>query len=104
MSERLAFYLGVGQRQEPVLVDAFRANLAVEGFDEAIVGRLSRPREVECDTVRISPKVECLTDELWPVVDANGLRHAVLDADALKGGDHIGACVTSPNIDRRRYA
>ncbi len=36
MSERLAFYLGVGQKQEPILIDAFRPRLAVEALDKLL--------------------------------------------------------------------
>ena len=43
----LAFSDRVIQAHEPVRVQAFRPELAVEGLDERIVGRLARPREVE---------------------------------------------------------
>ena len=41
-------FLGVCKAQEPVGVQTFRSEAAVERFDEGIVGRLSGPREVEC--------------------------------------------------------
>lgn len=42
----LAFWSGIIQRQEPVLVDTLGPNLAVEGFDEDIIRRLAGPSEV----------------------------------------------------------
>jgi hypothetical protein len=41
MSERFTFYLGVAQRQEPVLVDALSADFAVEDVHEAVIGWLA---------------------------------------------------------------
>ena len=39
----LKLFAGVGQRQEPMRVQAFRAQSAVERLDEGVVGRLARP-------------------------------------------------------------
>ena len=43
----LKLFSGVSQRQEPMRVQAFRAQSTVERFDERIVGRLARPRVVQ---------------------------------------------------------
>jgi hypothetical protein len=69
ISERLTFYPGISQRQEPVLVDALGADLAIEGLDKAVVGRLAGPREVEGESILVSPQVKVAGDEFWPVVD-----------------------------------
>ena len=42
----LQLFAGVGKRQEPVSVQAFGPELAVESFDEAVVRRLTGPGEV----------------------------------------------------------
>jgi hypothetical protein len=42
-------------RQEPVAVEAFVAQAAVERLHEGVVGRFARPREVERDAVLIGP-------------------------------------------------
>ena len=39
-------------------VQAFRPELAIEGFDEGIVGRLAGTGEVERDATLIGPEVE----------------------------------------------
>ena len=55
VSERLAFEFGIFQRQKPVLVDAFSSDLAVEGFDKAVICRLAWTAEVENHAVDIGP-------------------------------------------------
>ncbi len=53
-------------------VQTFRPELAVERFDEAIVGGLAGSREVERDVVCIGPEVEIARDEFAAVVDPKG--------------------------------
>ena len=53
-------------------IQTFGPELVVERFDEAIVGRLAGPREVERDIVCIGPEVEIAQDEFAAIVDANG--------------------------------
>jgi hypothetical protein len=60
----LYFLPGVVKAQEPVRVQTFASELAIEGFDEAVVGRLARPREVQHDTLLVSPDTEIAGDEL----------------------------------------
>ena len=43
----LAFSLRIVEAHEPVRIQAFRPELAIEGFNEGIVGWLSWPGEVE---------------------------------------------------------
>jgi hypothetical protein len=45
-------------------VQAFASELAVERFDEAVVGRLAWPREVQHDTLLVSPYIEIAGNEL----------------------------------------
>ena len=42
---------GVFKAHEPVGVQAFRPQFAIERFDEGIVGRFSRPAEVQRDVM-----------------------------------------------------
>ena len=39
----LQLFAGIRKAHEPVRIQAFRPELAVEGFDEPVVGRFSRP-------------------------------------------------------------
>lgn len=50
----LHLFAGVRKRQEPMGVQTFRPELAVEGFDEAIISRLSRPGEVQRNAALVS--------------------------------------------------
>ena len=45
-------------------VQALRPQLAVERLDEAVVGRLAGPREVQGDVVGIGPQVKITGDKL----------------------------------------
>jgi hypothetical protein len=56
------------QRREPVLIQAFRPEMPVETLDVRIVRRLAGPGEFELHAVLVRPSVECLGDELRPVV------------------------------------
>ena len=54
----LHFRTGVVKAHEPVRIQAFAAEFAVERFDKRIVGRLAGPREVEGDAIRVGPEIE----------------------------------------------
>jgi hypothetical protein len=70
---RLDLALRVRQRQEPVRVEAFVAQTAVERLYKGVVGRLAEPAEVERDAVLVGPAVERLGGELWPIIDPDRL-------------------------------
>jgi len=85
-----------------VRVQAFGPELAVEGLDEAVVGRLAWPREVEHDALLVGPEIEVAADELRALVDADapGVAHAA--ADPLKRHNDVLAAITEARIDGRR--
>src|SRR5438105_15406109 len=56
----LAFSACLVEAEEPIGVQALSSKLAVQAFDECIVGRLAGPAEVESDAVLVSPAVERL--------------------------------------------
>ena len=62
-STNLAFRARIVQRQEPVLVEALAADLAVEGFHEGIVRWLASPREAERCAVASHSWIEIPGDE-----------------------------------------
>lgn len=110
----LQLFAGIGKRHEPVRVQAFRPELAVERFYEAIVRRLaslslfsckqlpgSGAREIQCHAVRIGPKIHISGDELAAIIDPVRLRIADLSAHAFKRLDHILATVREPWVSRR---
>ena len=54
----LQFFLRVCKAQEPMRVQTFGSESAVERFDEGVVGGLARPGEVEHDASLISPQIQ----------------------------------------------
>lgn len=66
----LHFLPGVVKGQEPMRVQAFVTELAVEGFDEAVVGRLARPREIQHNALLVSPDIEIAGDKFRSLVNA----------------------------------
>ena len=71
-----AFYFvsGVLQRHEPVHVQAFVPEAAVERFDMRVVRRCAGAGVIELDLVEVRPGVQRSGDELRPVVDLDPLR------------------------------
>jgi hypothetical protein len=78
----LHFLPGVVKAQEPVRVQAFVSELAIEGFDEAVVRGLARPGEVENDTALIGPQIEIARDELGALINANAFGVSLVDVNA----------------------
>ncbi len=66
-------------------VQAFGPELGVERFDEGIVRRFTRPREVECDTFLVGPEVKVAGDELAALINADRLWITNLMTDPFKG-------------------
>ena len=59
---------GILEIEEPVFVEAFIAELAVEAFDESVLGRLAGFDEVKAHAVAPGPFVERLANHLRAVV------------------------------------
>src|ERR1700722_6947296 len=100
----LHFLACVVKAQEPVGVQAFASELAVEGFDEAVVSRLARPREVQHNALLISPDIEITGDKLRSLVDADRLGVANSFANALQGQHDILTPIAEARIDGWREA
>ena len=54
----LQLFAGGAKSHEPMSVQALRVQLAVERFDEAVIGRFNGPEEVQGGCIGISPEVE----------------------------------------------
>jgi hypothetical protein len=65
----LAFSNRLVQAYEPVLLQAFRPELAIEGLDKLIVRCLAGPREVECYAFNICPQIQLSGDKSAPLID-----------------------------------
>jgi len=102
---RLDLAPGVVQRQEPVRVQAFVAQPAIEAFDEGVVGRLSRPAEVQRDAVDVGPVIERPGDKFRAIVhpDLRGWA-ATLEQQAIHDIDHLFAFDPLIDVDRQALA
>src|SRR5262245_12582742 len=67
---------GFFQRVEPLLVEAFLPDTAIERLDEGIVGRRTRTTERQFDALSVRPCVEGLGGELRTSVDLDHLGQA----------------------------
>ena len=77
-----AFSDRVVEAHESVLVQALRPELSVEAFDERVVRRRTRQREIQRDALHVRPQVEVAGDELAPLVHPDRRWIADLTADA----------------------
>src|SRR6184192_2790837 len=67
--------------EEPVLVEALVAKLAVEAFDVGILDWLAGADEVQLHPDPVGPGVEGLPGELWAVVHHDELRETAHSCD-----------------------
>ncbi len=98
----LQLFASILQRQEPVGVQAFAAQLAVERFDERIVCGLAWAGEVQDHTALVSPQIHVPRDKFAAIVDPDRLRIADRPVGAIQRGDHVLTPVAEPGIDHRR--
>ena len=92
----LAFSPRVVEVHEPVCVQAFRAELAIEGFDEGVVGRFVRAGEVQGDTTPVCPEIEVARNELRPLIYPDRLGEPELPADVFDDLDNIDPASNMP--------
>ena len=71
------------------MVNAFGPYFAIEGLDVGVVGRLSRPGEVQDDIIGVGPEIQGPRDELRPIIDSNGFGNSTLDRYSFQSGNHI---------------
>ena len=95
---------GIGEIEEPVLVEAFVAEPPVEAFDEGVLGRLAEVDEVEADAVAPGPLVEHLADHLRPVVQDDLLGQPAGLGQALQDPHDTGTRQRGVDLDRRAFA
>ena len=98
----LAFSTCFVEAQEPVGVQAFGSELAVERLDEGVVSRFAWPTEVECHAFHVRPQIEVLAHELGTVVDADRLGIAELCGAAFECFNDIVSTIALADTDCRR--
>ncbi len=80
----LYFLRGALQGQEPVFVETFLPEQAVEGFDKDIARRFTKATEVRCCSIQIGSPVQRLADEFRGLFTLMVLRK-VLSAPTRAG-------------------
>ena len=100
----LQLVAGVGKTHESVGVHAFRAQLAIERLDTAVIRGLTWPPEVQGNRIGISPEIEVARDELAAIVAPDRLGIADLTADPFQRLDNIFAAIGKPSIGCRAKA
>src|SRR3546814_18970851 len=93
----LQLFVGIRKAQEPVGVQAFGPKSTIECFDERVVGRLARPREVQRHTLLVGPEIHVPGNELRALVDTDSLRIADATAYPIQGRHHIFPAVAEPD-------
>ena len=76
------------QRREFVHIQALVSQSPVERFDEAVLGRLSWPYEVELHPSKVAPLVEHLRRKFRSVVDSYRVGQFALLGDFVQGVDY----------------
>ncbi len=81
------------EREELAQVQAFIAEPFVDRLDEPVVRGFARPGEIQRDTPRKGPRVECLRGELRAVIHRDRLQPAVPRRMATQRRRDVGAGV-----------
>ena len=95
---------GIGQRQEPVGVQALVAQATIERFHERIVRWLAGLAEVERDAILLSPAIKRLRDKLRPIVDPDRAGRPARRRDPGRCLDDLLALDALVDVDRQRLA
>ena len=98
------FRTRIVKAHEPVCVQTLRSELAVEGLNEAVVGRLTRPREVQRDPALVGPEVEIARHELGALIDTDRRRESHFIANLFQYLHDVDAAESEPWLQRWREA
>ena len=104
-SPAASFNLGprVVNRFEPVDVETFVPERAVEGLDEGIVGWLAGSAEVELHTVVMGPEIHHPPGEFATVVDEHARRGTTSANQRVANPNHIFAAQSGSHFDRQCF-
>ena len=95
------FSLGIGQAREPISVQAFGAELAIERFRKRIIRWFAWPGKVELNAVQPCPKIKVFRNEFWPIVHPDAFRPPIGRRNPLQRRHDIGTAIVEPCLDRR---
>jgi len=95
----LHLLFGIRQIIEPVYVETFIPQAAVERLDKCVIGRFARPRELQDDLVGVRPKIDQPAGELAAVVAVNTPWRTACRSDATQHGNDIHAAEALARLD-----
>lgn len=87
----LDLLLRIGQRQEPVYIQALVTETPVERRDEGVIRWLAGPGKVKRLTLVVGPLFQGLRDELAAAIHLGALRDPIVKPQQLHGRDDIAA-------------
>src|SRR5262249_55163766 len=79
----------MGETTEPMQIQAFITELAVEALDVGVLRRLAGCDEIEGNAMRIRPGVQRLAGKLRPIVNGDPLGRAVPADELVKEAGHF---------------
>ena len=85
--------------REPMGVQAFAFEFAVERPNETVVGRHARPREIQHDALLVRPDVEIAGDKLRSLIDAERLGKPTVLQMRFGGRHNILASIAKSHVD-----
>src|SRR3546814_11097104 len=88
-----------GQQGEPIDVEAFIPQRPVERLDIGIVGRLSRPGEVDPHAVMIRPQIDEPTGKFGAIVGKQIARGPALTHQTVASTEGMFPATTLPHPD-----
>src|SRR5829696_9906916 len=91
------------QRREPVLVETFVSESAVERLDEGVVGWLAGATEDELHAALVAPGIQRFGNELGAIVHAEALRATARGRDPLQERHHMRARQRRPGLHGRAH-
>src|SRR5690349_11599924 len=101
--KRIDLLLRIVDRREPMHVQTFLAESAIERFDGCIVRRLASTTKVKDHTIGVRPQVHRCADELGAVVAVDSLRQSAFEAQPLERGDDIATAESLADVYRQTF-
>src|SRR5580698_3287541 len=103
-SPRVDLLFSVLDRIEPVSVQAFLAELSIEGFHDRVVCRLAAAIEVDLHVVRVRPVVHMAACELGSIITGDTSWQTAIVSNLPHGCDHVFSSQTEADFDCQALA
>ena len=95
--------LRLGDRFEPVDVQAFVVQRPIEGLDKGVIGRLSGARKIYPCSMVVGPQINKLTCELGAIVSKQIFGGHTTAHETIEYVDDVLATQPMPHFDRKAF-